>query len=293
MRDSDTVVRDPAEERQHSDRRRAREAGARGEFEVRIGVGGEAGRSAELRGAAQYPDGGAAGERQYSGVQLDGRDEARGSAEHHSGVRGDAGEDGGVGVAGLEESGAGDDGAVPGSARDSGEARGFGEVANAPTDRKARPKGRAAARIGRPTRLRYIKDMKHFGIALLLALSCVAAGPETEKAKTMGNINAPIRLDLYSDFTCPHCKHFHDELLPKLADDFITPGKAYLVFHEYVLTGQGHEYSREAALYADAAAHMGKYAQVAGALFASQASWAVTGKVWDAVSPVLTAAERT
>jgi protein-disulfide isomerase len=135
--------------------------------------------------------------------------------------------------------------------------------------------------------------MKHFGIALLLALSCVAAGPETEKAKTMGNINAPIRLDLYSDFTCPHCKHFHDELLPKLADDFITPGKAYLVFHDYVLTGPGHEHSREAALYADAAAHMGKYAQVAGALFASQASWTVTGKVWDAVSPVLTAAERT
>ena len=135
--------------------------------------------------------------------------------------------------------------------------------------------------------------MKHLGIALLVALCCVAAGPETEKAKTMGNINAPIRLDLYSDFTCPHCKHFHDELLPKLADDFITPGKAYLVFHDYVLTGPGHEHSREAALYADAAAHMGKYAQVAGALFASQASWAVTGKVWDAVSPVLTAAERT
>jgi protein-disulfide isomerase len=110
----------------------------------------------------------------------------------------------------------------------------------------------------------------------------------------MGNVNAPIRLDLYSDFTCPHCKHFHDELLTKLADDFITPGKAYLVFHDYVLTGPGHEYSREAALYATAAAHMGRYAEVAGALFASQASWVVSGKVWDAVSPALkTPAERT
>jgi protein-disulfide isomerase len=120
-----------------------------------------------------------------------------------------------------------------------------------------------------------------------LALSCVAAGPEVEKSKTMGNMAAPIRMDLYSDFTCPHCKLFHDTILPKVVDDFITPGKAYLVFHEYVLTGPGHEHSHEAALYAAAAAHMGRYAEVAGALFASQASWTISGKVWDAVSPVL------
>jgi protein-disulfide isomerase len=135
--------------------------------------------------------------------------------------------------------------------------------------------------------------MKYFAIGLLLALSSVAAGPDTDKSKTMGNMAAPIRLDLYSDFTCPHCKMFHDTILPKVMDDFITPGKAYLVFHEYVLTGPGHEHSREAALYAAAAARLGKYAQVAGALFAAQASWALSGKVWDTVSPVLSPAERT
>jgi len=129
----------------------------------------------------------------------------------------------------------------------------------------------------------------------VLALSCVAAGPDSEKAKTIGNMAAPIRLDLYSDFTCPHCKMFHDQVLPQLASDFITPGKAYLVFHEYVLTGPGHEYSREAALYAAAAAHLqpSRYAQVAGALFAAQSSWALSGKVWDTVSTQLNPAERT
>jgi protein-disulfide isomerase len=135
--------------------------------------------------------------------------------------------------------------------------------------------------------------MKLFAIGLLLALSCVAAGPEGEKAKTAGNTTAPIRLDLYSDFTCPHCKMFHDQVLPKIVDDFINQGKAYLVFHDYVLSGPGHEHSREAAQYAASAARLGKYSQVAGALFASQASWAVSGKVWDTVSPVLTPAERT
>ena len=135
--------------------------------------------------------------------------------------------------------------------------------------------------------------MKFFAIVLILALTCAAAGLDNEKSKSMGNLAAPIRLDLYSDFTCPHCKMFHDKMLQKVVEDFVTPGKAYLVFHEYVLQGQGHEHSREAANYAAAAARIGKYAQVSAALFASQESWAVSGKVWDAVSPVLTPAERT
>jgi protein-disulfide isomerase len=109
----------------------------------------------------------------------------------------------------------------------------------------------------------------------------------------MGNLAAPIRMDLYSDFTCPHCKMFHDQILPKLVTDYINPGKAYLVFHEYTLTGPGHEHSREAANYAAAAARIGKYSQVSAALFASQESWARTGKVWDTVSSVLSPAERT
>jgi len=135
--------------------------------------------------------------------------------------------------------------------------------------------------------------MKFLALVFAAALTCAAAGPDTEKSRTMGSMGAPLRLDLYSDFTCPHCKMFHDEILPRLATEYISTGKAYLVFHEYTLTGPGHEYSREASNYAAAAAHIGKYSQVAGALFASQASWTRSGKVWDVVASVLTPAERT
>src|SRR5205823_13346363 len=37
---------------------------------------------------------------------------------------------------------------------------------------------------------------------------------------------------------------------------------------------------------------IGKYAPVSEALFRNQATWAVNGKVWDAVAAVLTAAEQ-
>jgi protein-disulfide isomerase len=134
--------------------------------------------------------------------------------------------------------------------------------------------------------------MKLFALALAAMLPCLAAGPTPEKSRSMGNPAAPVRLDLYSDFTCPHCKMFHEQVLPKLVSEYIAPGKVFLVFHEYTLTGPGHEHSRTASNYAAAAARVGKYQQVSDALFQAQPSWAVTGKVWETVAPVLTPAEQ-
>src|SRR5260370_4945986 len=134
--------------------------------------------------------------------------------------------------------------------------------------------------------------MKRFGLGLAMTLASVAAGPEIEKSRTMGNPSAPLRMDLYSDFTCPHCKMLHEQILPKLVADYVSTGQAYLVFHEYSLTGQGHEHSKTASLYADAAAKVGKYQQVSDALFATQSSWALNGKVWEAVAPAMTEPEK-
>jgi len=131
--------------------------------------------------------------------------------------------------------------------------------------------------------------MKTFALALALMLRCLAAGPDS---KSMGNPAAPMRMDLWDDFTCPHCKMLHEQILPKIIADYVTPGKAYLVFHEFTLTGAGHEYSRTASTYAAAAARVGKYQQVCDALFQAQSSWALSGKVWETVSPALTPAEQ-
>jgi protein-disulfide isomerase len=131
--------------------------------------------------------------------------------------------------------------------------------------------------------------MKTFALALALMLPCLAAGPD---GKSVGNPAAPMRMDLFDDFTCPHCKMLHEQLLPRIIADYVTTGKAYLVLHEYTLTGPGHEHSRTASLYAAAAARVGKYSQVCDALFLTQSSWAMSGKVWEAVSPALTPVEQ-
>jgi protein-disulfide isomerase len=101
----------------------------------------------------------------------------------------------------------------------------------------------------------------------------------------VGNPAAPLRLDLYSDFQCPHCKMLHESILPAILKEYVATGKAYLVSHEFPLNG--HQFAREAANYATAAARIGKYQPVTDAIFQNQNSWVTTGKVWDVVAGVL------
>ena len=133
--------------------------------------------------------------------------------------------------------------------------------------------------------------MKPYAVALIALLPCLAASVgDVDKAKILGNPGAPVRIDLFSDFQCPGCKAFHESLLPVMIRDYVVPGKAYIVQHEFPL--QMHPYSREAANFATAAATVGKYQQVADALFLNQNSWGTSGKVWDTVAAVLTPAEQ-
>jgi protein-disulfide isomerase len=134
-------------------------------------------------------------------------------------------------------------------------------------------------------------NMKFFAVALAALLPCMAASiGEVEKAKTIGNPAAPVRIELFSDFQCPACKGFHDGLMHTIVKDYVNTGKACIVMHEYPLPM--HNHSREAANYAMAAAHIGKYQQVADVLFANQSSWEASGKVWETVASVLTPTEQ-
>lgn len=131
--------------------------------------------------------------------------------------------------------------------------------------------------------------MKLFALALAALLPCLAASSDADSGKSMGSPSAPIRIEVFSDFECPACKGLHEQILPLVFKDYVIPGKIYLVSREFPLPM--HQYSREAANYATAAARIGKYEQVANALFLNQAAWEVSGKVWDTVANVLTPAE--
>jgi protein-disulfide isomerase len=134
--------------------------------------------------------------------------------------------------------------------------------------------------------------MKLYALALLALFAAVAATPPIDKAKAIGNPSAPIVVEVFSSFDCPHCKIMHETVEPNLVRDYVMTGKVYLVKREFPLTGEYHKFAREAAIDATAAARISKYEQVADALFKNQAAWAVDGKVWPTVASVLTASEQ-
>jgi protein-disulfide isomerase len=134
--------------------------------------------------------------------------------------------------------------------------------------------------------------MKIFALLVAALLPCLAAGPAVDKGRSMGDPAAPILFEIYSDFSCPACKHLHDFVLPTIIQDYVKTGKAFLVFREFPLDIPAHKYSRPAAAIAVAAARIGKYQTVSDALFRDQQAWGANGKVWDIVAGVLTAEER-
>jgi protein-disulfide isomerase len=132
--------------------------------------------------------------------------------------------------------------------------------------------------------------MRLSAISLMMLAASLAAAPTLDKAKTFGNPSAPVTIELFSDFQCPSCRALHMQLLPSIMRDFVIPGKAYLVYKEFPLPM--HSHAREAAAYACAAGRIGKYEQVADALFLNQPSWERDGRVFETVATALTPAEQ-
>ena len=80
-----------------------------------------------------------------------------------------------------------------------------------------------------------MRNMKTLPLLFAALLPCLAAAPDAGKGKTMGNPSAPMTMELYSDFMCPHCKHLHEALLPAILLDYVNAGKACLIFREFPL----------------------------------------------------------
>ena len=51
--------------------------------------------------------------------------------------------------------------------------------------------------------------------------------------QTLGDKNAPVTIVEYASMTCPHCKNFHENVLPELKKRYIDTGKVYFIMREF------------------------------------------------------------
>jgi protein-disulfide isomerase len=66
---------------------------------------------------------------------------------------------------------------------------------------------------------------------------------------TLGDTNAPAKIEVFEDFQCPACKQFTENIEPKVLSELVETGRAYYVFHNYAFLDRNSatKESRDAA----------------------------------------------
>ena len=77
-----------------------------------------------------------------------------------------------------------------------------------------------------------------------------------QDGQTLGNASAPLKVALYQNFLCPHCRDFALEIMPQMLIDYVATGKVAIVFHDAALGAGAADIAHEAAR---CAADQGKF----------------------------------
>ena len=107
--------------------------------------------------------------------------------------------------------------------------------------------------------------------------------------KAAGSRDAPITIEVFSDYQCPQCRVFYLDTARQLMQTYIPAGKVYYVHRDFPLSM--HSHSREAARWASAAALAGVFQSTEETLYSKQDQWGSTGKIEDTLAATLSPAD--
>jgi protein-disulfide isomerase len=104
--------------------------------------------------------------------------------------------------------------------------------------------------------------------------SVVVVPVELADGRSLGKADAPVTLDIWSDYQCPVCGQLAELVEPTLIRTYVTNGMLRIVDHDAAFQGQrsssSFDESVEAAAGARCAADQGLYWQFHNLLFANQ-----------------------
>jgi protein-disulfide isomerase len=110
-------------------------------------------------------------------------------------------------------------------------------------------------------------------------VSAVPGPHPNASGNSMGDPDAPIKMEEFSDFQCPYCQRFHDETETLLVEEYVSTGKVYFTYRSMGnfisdniarSTGQlASTESQDAALAAYCAGDQNKFWDMQAYLFAN------------------------
>jgi protein-disulfide isomerase len=84
-------------------------------------------------------------------------------------------------------------------------------------------------------------------------------------------------MEVFGDFECPACRGFFEGTVKQVIDDYVIPGKVYIIHRDFPL--EMHPYARQAARLANAAAEFGQFEAMERALYDHQDEWVAKGNI--------------
>jgi len=107
--------------------------------------------------------------------------------------------------------------------------------------------------------------------------------------KAIGSPSAPITMEVFGDFQCPACRNFFETSEKQVIDDYVVPGKVYIIHRDFPL--DMHPYARQAARLANAAAELGQFEAIERALYDHQDEWTTRGNIDEVIAASFSAAQ--
>src|SRR5689334_3502866 len=118
---------------------------------------------------------------------------------------------------------------------------------NAPPGRPSQPSRRPVSPMLLITIAAAVVGIAIVGFLVLQNPGTATAGPIRSPAvttppalahdRTLGSANAPVKLEVYSDFQCPNCELFWTTVEPTVVKDEVATGRAQLIYHDFSFIG--------------------------------------------------------
>ena len=86
-----------------------------------------------------------------------------------------------------------------------------------------------------------------FGVQMLLNRPAETSKLPNQDGFALGDPNAPVKVEEFSDFRCSHCKDFSENMEPDFIEQYVNTGKVYLKFYNFPFLAEDSTAAAEAA----------------------------------------------
>ncbi|GAA5342962.1 MAG: hypothetical protein canaca05_04570 [Anaerolineaceae bacterium] len=86
-----------------------------------------------------------------------------------------------------------------------------------------------------------------FGVQMLLDQPAETSKLPNQDGFALGDPNAPVKVEEFSDFRCSHCKEFSENMEPDFIEQYVNTGKVYLKFYNFPFLAEDSTAAAEAA----------------------------------------------